>query len=205
MTLPVAPNPISLSQVNTELGLSSSAPITLNTRNVRILGSKLTDSSSISLSDLHGKTWNRHSFTIVAARNVNTSRDERGFLTPIHSPQGSISPGTYMDGTIYSLFTTTENLDDFPTPAYSQLRLQMHRPLSMGAVWAVNVAGIDVYNSAGTVLLKSVELADLAYFSQADTIVDSVNVKMTWMWFSITPKEHVMTDGGTFRVDIRYT
>jgi hypothetical protein len=203
MTLPVAPNPISLSQVNTELGLSSSAPITLNTRNVRVMAQKLT--GKVALSDLHGKKWNRHTYNVTAYRHLDASRDMRGYLPPGYAGSGSISPTyTYLDGTLYALYSTTENLSG-PGPTYSEIRMQMFRPLSMGAVWTVNVDGIDIYNTDGTVLLKSVNASDISYFSQADTVVDSVNVKMTWIYFTVTPTEHLMSSGVVHRVDIRYT
>lgn len=54
MTLPVYPNAISLSDVNTELGLSATAAISLNDPAVRLLAEKFT--GAISLADLHGKT-----------------------------------------------------------------------------------------------------------------------------------------------------
>lgn len=53
MTLPVSPNPISLSQVNVELGLSATAQISLNDAAVRTLFGK--PSGAISFSDGHGK------------------------------------------------------------------------------------------------------------------------------------------------------
>jgi hypothetical protein len=54
MTLPVSPNSISLSQVNTELGLTSTATISLNDAAVRALFSK--SSGIISMSDGWGKS-----------------------------------------------------------------------------------------------------------------------------------------------------
>lgn len=54
MTLPVYPSSISMSQVNTELGKSATARISLNDTNVRTLAQKA--SSTISMSDLYGKS-----------------------------------------------------------------------------------------------------------------------------------------------------
>ena len=54
MTLPLSGSPISLSQVNTELGSSTSAIVSLNDNNVRSLATKL--SGTIAMSDLHGKS-----------------------------------------------------------------------------------------------------------------------------------------------------
>ena len=61
MTLPASPNSISLSQVNTELGLSSTAQISLNDSAVRTLFGKA--SGAIAMSDGHGKA-NQFAFTI---------------------------------------------------------------------------------------------------------------------------------------------
>ena len=55
-TLPVASNTISMSQINAELGLSSTASISLNDTAVRNLLGKPTNVSSISMSDGWGKT-----------------------------------------------------------------------------------------------------------------------------------------------------
>lgn len=54
MPLPASPNAISFSQVNTELGLSSTAQISLNDAAVRSLFGKA--SGAISMSDGHGKS-----------------------------------------------------------------------------------------------------------------------------------------------------
>lgn len=54
MALPVSPNPISLGQVNTELGYSATAVISLNDAAVRTLFVK--SSGPIAMSDGHGKS-----------------------------------------------------------------------------------------------------------------------------------------------------
>ena len=54
MTLPLSGLPISLSQVNVELGSSPTANVNLNDTNVRSLAAKL--SGTIAMSDLHGKS-----------------------------------------------------------------------------------------------------------------------------------------------------
>ena len=54
MTLPLSGSPISLGQVNTELGSSPTANVSLNDTNVRSLAAKL--SGTIAMSDLHGKS-----------------------------------------------------------------------------------------------------------------------------------------------------
>jgi len=69
MTLPVSPNAISFSQVNTELGLSSTAQISLNDSAVRTLFGKA--SGAISMSDGRGKS-NTFSFTI-SSNQVNAN------------------------------------------------------------------------------------------------------------------------------------
>lgn len=54
MTLPLPGSPISLSQVNTELGSSATAIVSLNDNNVRSLAAKLT--GAIAMTDLQGKS-----------------------------------------------------------------------------------------------------------------------------------------------------
>ena len=54
MTLPYSGNPISMSQVNVELGYASNATISLNDTDVRALAGKA--SGTISLNDFHGKS-----------------------------------------------------------------------------------------------------------------------------------------------------
>lgn len=56
MATPASPNSISLNNVNTELGLSATAGITMNDTAVRSLASKPTNTSQISMSDLRGKS-----------------------------------------------------------------------------------------------------------------------------------------------------
>lgn len=68
MTLPVSPNSISLSQVNTELGLSSTAQISLNNSAVRSLFGVA--SGAISMSQGYGKA-NQFAFNLTAGANVD--------------------------------------------------------------------------------------------------------------------------------------
>lgn len=77
MVLPVAPNTISLGQVNTELGLSASALISLNDTAVRNLAGVA--SGAISMSNLHGKsavappgqlTYTSGAFTFVVPTGI---------------------------------------------------------------------------------------------------------------------------------------
>ena len=64
MTLPVVPgNPMSFSQINTELGLSSTATISLNDAAVRTLAGVGASPATISITDLSGKS-NSFAFTI---------------------------------------------------------------------------------------------------------------------------------------------
>lgn len=56
MTLPAAPNPISLSQVNVELGLSATATITMNDAAVRTLAGVGGSGTIISMDNLRGKS-----------------------------------------------------------------------------------------------------------------------------------------------------
>jgi len=56
MTLPVSPNTISLSQVNTELGRSATATIDMNDSGVRSLFQKTGSGTTISMSDGWGKS-----------------------------------------------------------------------------------------------------------------------------------------------------
>lgn len=71
MTLPVYPSSISMSQVNTELGKSATASISLNDTNVRTLAQK--PSSTISMYDLFGKSNTFSTITEIGNINVNTS------------------------------------------------------------------------------------------------------------------------------------
>ena len=58
MTLPVTPgSSLSLSQVNTEILVSSTATISLNDANVRFVAGRQTAGSSVSFSDLSGKSY----------------------------------------------------------------------------------------------------------------------------------------------------
>jgi hypothetical protein len=68
MTLPVSPDAISLSYVNTELHLAATAIISMNDSAVRTLFGKA--SGIISLSDGHGKS-NEFPFTINGGTNIN--------------------------------------------------------------------------------------------------------------------------------------
>ena len=64
MTLPVVPgNPMSFSQINTELGLSSTATISLNDAAVRTLAGVGASPATIAISNLSGKS-NTYPFTI---------------------------------------------------------------------------------------------------------------------------------------------
>jgi len=70
MTLPVYPSKISMSQINTELGLSSTAKITLNNTVVRNLLAKPTNQSKISMYDAYGKSNVKVTYTGFAAETV---------------------------------------------------------------------------------------------------------------------------------------
>jgi len=74
MPLPASANAISFSQVNTELGLSSTAQISLNDAAVRSLFGKTTAGSAISMSDGHGKSA---SF----AASITTNQQEMNLRT----------------------------------------------------------------------------------------------------------------------------
>jgi hypothetical protein len=67
MALPVSPNAISLNQVNTELGLTATATISMNDAAVRTLAGVGGSGTTISMSNLHGKSnyinVNTYSFT----------------------------------------------------------------------------------------------------------------------------------------------
>ena len=67
MTLPVVPgNPMSFSQINTELGLTSTATISLNDAAVRTLAGVGASPATIAITNLSGKS-NTFSFTIAAS------------------------------------------------------------------------------------------------------------------------------------------
>lgn len=69
MTLPVTPgSSLSLSQVNTEILVSSTATISLNDANVRFVAGRQTAGSSVGFSDLSGK-----SYVIAANSGILTS------------------------------------------------------------------------------------------------------------------------------------
>ena len=84
MTLPVAPNLITLQDVNVELGLSPTAPISLNDAAVRTLFG--VPSGPISLSDGHGKA-NVFTFNITTNQtnaNLRTLALNAGWNGTVH-------------------------------------------------------------------------------------------------------------------------
>ena len=63
MPLPTSPNAISLNQVNTELGLSATAAITLNDSAVRALAGVA--SGAISMNNLRGKIYDAYRSSVI--------------------------------------------------------------------------------------------------------------------------------------------
>jgi hypothetical protein len=96
MTLPVSPNSISLSQVNTELGLTSTATVSLNDAVVRALFSK--SSGIISMSDGWGK-----SSIVKLGTPVFTSAT--GGINQVSFAWSSISNATSYDVTLNGVTT----------------------------------------------------------------------------------------------------
>lgn len=88
MTLPTHPGTISMDQVNTELGYSSTASISLNDAAVRTLFG--IPSGTISLDDGHGKASYTHNLTSVHYNNEYV--DMYGFEAPEIYNFGTISP-----------------------------------------------------------------------------------------------------------------
>lgn len=80
---------ISLGQANTEMGLSATAPISLNQSNVRRLARD--DGGTISMSQLRGKGWESYNMTVGQSNNKHNIgfAGERDWG---YSPMGAITP-----------------------------------------------------------------------------------------------------------------
>jgi hypothetical protein len=117
MTLP-STGPISLANVNVELGLSSTTNISLNQTNVRTLAG--VPSGTISLSNLYGKS-NALAITISPS-SLYTTRSGAGSVTSA-AATGSGTGGaggytyawTYVSGSSYTINSSTSASTTFTT------------------------------------------------------------------------------------------
>ena len=103
MTLPVYPNSISLSQVNTELGLSATAPISMGSSSVRTLFARA--SGAISMSDGHGKA---NKFKVTISSNMS-DLDLRPWLVALGWDQ-TVAVEVTNNASIYASSTGTYGL-----------------------------------------------------------------------------------------------
>lgn len=107
MTLPVSPNSISMSQVNTELGLSSTGSINIGASNVRTLFGKA--SGAIAMSDGYGKSNRAVISYTYAANTANASLNVAalgGYVAGKSDITITINSGIYL----YSTSTATPGL-----------------------------------------------------------------------------------------------
>ena len=126
MALPVS-GPISKSQVNVELGRSSTAQLSMNDAEVRMLAGKKT--GAISMSDLHGKR--RTAYTLTAGTN--------GFSTGWSLTSfGSLAPTTFKGSTINALVDAS---------TASALSISFIPNADAGFLQAIRINSVDRYMS----------------------------------------------------------
>ena len=103
MALPASPNTITMGQVNTELGLSATASISLNDAAVRTLAGVGGSGTIISMSDLHGKSAAAPTLEFNDASPFSTySADQQYTVASITlRPNGSIVVGSSSGSATY--------------------------------------------------------------------------------------------------------
>lgn len=137
MTLPSS-GAISLSQVNTELGLSATASISLGNSNVRTLAGVA--SGAISMSNLHGKSDTVPPTITGTVTNVNTATD-RLDLTLTGDPTPTTS-GAWVSGGTGITVTKVSNIQYSFSTGTSGVKTGTYR------VTATNSAGSATYNAS---------------------------------------------------------
>ena len=156
MTLPVGT--ISMSQVNTELGLPSTTNISLNQANVRALAG--VPSGTISMSNLQGKSNFTLGFNSAAEWNLQSLRYDgptSAFLTfPWETPPEPPGPGVANRGDIY---ITANQIQSGPTAWGSPLTP------GIGGQYQVRVVIYYVNSTGGSNLFYAL----YGYFYGADT------------------------------------
>ena len=159
MTLVASGNPISMSQVNTELGLTSTASISLNDTDPRTLAGKA--SGTISMSDFYSKTWHHASGQVTAGPLVasvysgssytlslaNATDGDEGTYVLLNSHctnSSTAGSGTYTTtaktcyGTRAAGLITWSGTLTTSSASYGQAYVRVHYSLDGGATWVYN-------------------------------------------------------------------
>lgn len=133
MTLPAGT--IYMSQVNTELGRSSTAYLTLNDAEVRLLAQR--PSGIIYMSDLHNKTATTYTLT---AQLWTTLGFTLGIGANVSSAVGSISPATWKGISIEAMIDSTN----------AQFYIGVYGTYAKSTFYAMTINGHTLYSAAAT-------------------------------------------------------